>query len=32
MFRAFPKQPYRQRVKIASVFSAVKRQLSSRIH
>ena len=30
MFRAFPKNPYRQRSKIESVFSAVKRKLSSR--
>ncbi len=30
MFRAFPKKPYRQRSKIESVFSAVKRKLSSR--
>jgi len=30
MFRAFPKKPYRQRNKIESVFSAVKRKLSSR--
>jgi len=30
MFRAFPKRPYRQRAKIESVFSAVKRKLSSR--
>jgi len=30
MFRAFPKKPYRQRAKIESVFSAVKRKLSSR--
>jgi hypothetical protein len=30
MFRVFPKKPYRQRSKIASVFSAVKRKLSSR--
>ncbi len=29
-FRAFPKKPYRQRSKIESVFSAVKRKLSSR--
>jgi hypothetical protein len=29
-FRAFPKKPYRQRAKIESVFSAVKRKLSSR--
>ena len=30
MFRAFPKKPYRQRAKIESIFSAVKRKLSSR--
>jgi hypothetical protein len=30
MFRAFPKKPYRQRAKIESMFSAVKRKLSSR--
>jgi len=30
MFRAFPKKPYRQRSKIESIFSAVKRKLSSR--
>lgn len=30
MFRAFPKKPYRQRAKIESVFSTVKRKLSSR--
>jgi hypothetical protein len=30
MFRAFPKKPYRQRNKIESIFSAVKRKLSSR--
>jgi len=30
MFRAFPKKPYRQRAKIESLFSAVKRKLSSR--
>jgi hypothetical protein len=30
MFRAFPKKPYRQRTKIESIFSAVKRKLSSR--
>jgi hypothetical protein len=30
MFRAFRKKPYRQRAQIASIFSAVKRQLSSR--
>jgi len=29
-FRAFRKKPYRQRAQIASIFSAVKRQLSSR--
>jgi hypothetical protein len=30
MFRAFPKKPYRQRAKIESIFSAIKRKLSSR--
>src|SRR5437879_5989144 len=30
MFRAFPKKPYRQRAKIESICSAVKRKLSSR--
>jgi hypothetical protein len=30
MFCAFPKKPYRQRAKIESIFSAVKRKLSSR--
>jgi IS5 family transposase len=30
MFRAFPKKPYRQRAKIESLFSAVKRKLSAR--
>jgi hypothetical protein len=30
MFRAFPKKTYRQRAKIESIFSAVKRKLSSR--
>lgn len=30
MFRAFPKKPYRQRAKIETIFSAVKRKLSSR--
>jgi hypothetical protein len=30
MFRAFPKKPYRQRAKIETVFSVVKRKLSSR--
>src|SRR5579859_4160525 len=30
MFRAFPKKPYRQRAKIETVFSTVKRKLSSR--
>src|SRR6266446_2137822 len=30
MFRAFPKKPYRQPAKIESIFSAVKRKLSSR--
>src|SRR5579859_1861339 len=30
MFRRFPAKPYRQRVKIESTFSAVKRKLSSR--
>ena len=30
MFRAFPEKPYRQRAKIESIFSAVKRKLSSR--
>lgn len=30
MLRAFPKKPYRQRAKIESIFSAVKRKLSSR--
>jgi hypothetical protein len=30
MFRAFPRKPYRQRAKIESIFSAVKRKLSSR--
>ncbi len=30
MFRAFPKKPYRQRAKVESIFSAVKRKLSSR--
>jgi hypothetical protein len=30
MFRAFPKNPYRQRAKIETIFSAVKRKLSSR--
>src|SRR5438045_6778574 len=29
MFRAFPKKPYRQRSKTESIFSAVKRKLSS---
>jgi len=29
MFRAFPKKPYRQRAKIESLFSAVKRKLSA---
>jgi hypothetical protein len=29
MFRAFPKKPYRLRAKIESIFSAVKRTLSS---
>jgi hypothetical protein len=30
MFRAFPKKPYRQRTKVETIFSAVKRKLSSR--
>lgn len=30
MFRAFPKKPYRQRAKIETIFSVVKRKLSSR--
>jgi hypothetical protein len=30
MFRAFPRKPYRQRAKIESILSAVKRKLSSR--
>ena len=30
MFRAFPKKPYRQRAKIESIFSVVKRKPSSR--
>ena len=30
MFPAFPKKPYRQRAKIETVFSTVKRKLSSR--
>jgi len=30
MFRAFPEKPYRQRAKIETIFSAVKRKLSSR--
>ncbi|MGB7611246.1 MAG: transposase, partial [Candidatus Acidiferrum sp.] len=29
MFRAFPKKPYRQRAKIETIFSVVKRKLSS---
>src|SRR5258708_2129238 len=30
MFRAFPEKPYRQRAKIETIFSAIKRKLSSR--
>ncbi|HEY1423535.1 MAG TPA: hypothetical protein VGF20_08790, partial [Candidatus Acidoferrum sp.] len=30
MYRAFPKKPYRQRSKIETIFSVVKRKLSSR--
>ena len=30
MYRAFPEKPYRQRAKIETIFSAVKRKLSSR--
>jgi hypothetical protein len=30
MFRAFPEKPYRQRAKIETIFSVVKRKLSSR--
>lgn len=30
MFRAFPQKPYRQRAKIETIFSAIKRKLSSR--
>jgi hypothetical protein len=30
MFRAFPEKPYRQRAKVETLFSAVKRKLSSR--
>jgi hypothetical protein len=30
MFRAFPEKPYRQRTKVETIFSVVKRKLSSR--
>src|SRR2546422_10464574 len=30
MYRAFPEKPYRQRAKIETIFSVVKRKLSSR--
>src|SRR5258707_2654126 len=30
MLRAFPEKPYRQRAKIETIFSAIKRKLSSR--
>jgi hypothetical protein len=30
MFRAFPEKPYRQRAKIETIFSVVKRKRSSR--
>lgn len=30
MYRAFPEKPYRQRAKIETIFSALKRKLSSR--